>query len=53
MEQIAAGTTHIGQFSCQNMNFGLCRITWRADVSAETFQEIAQSVSAETSPAGP
>jgi hypothetical protein len=25
-EQIAAGTTHLGQFSYQNMNFGLCRI---------------------------
>lgn len=24
--QIAAGTTHIGQYSYQNMNFGLCRI---------------------------
>src|ERR1700722_9439146 len=25
-EQIAAGTTQIGQYSYQNMNFGLCRI---------------------------
>ena len=25
-EQIAAGTFHLGQFSYQNMNFGLCRI---------------------------
>lgn len=25
-EQIEAGTTHLGQFSYQNMNFGLCRI---------------------------
>ena len=25
-EQIAAGTTHLGQYSYQNMNFGLCRI---------------------------
>ena len=25
-EQIAAGTTNIGQYSYQNMNFGLCRI---------------------------
>jgi CubicO group peptidase (beta-lactamase class C family) len=24
--QIAAGTTHIGEYSYQNMNFGLCRI---------------------------
>jgi len=25
-EQIAAGTTHLGQYSYQNMNYGLCRI---------------------------
>jgi len=25
-EQIAAGTTHLGLYSYQNMNFGLCRI---------------------------
>jgi hypothetical protein len=25
-EQVAAGTTHLGQYSSQNMNFGLCRI---------------------------
>ena len=25
-DQIAAGTTHLGQFWYQNMNFGLCRI---------------------------
>jgi hypothetical protein len=25
-EQVAAGTTHLGQYSYQNMNFGLCRI---------------------------
>ena len=24
--QIATGTTHIGEYSYQNMNFGLCRI---------------------------
>jgi CubicO group peptidase (beta-lactamase class C family) len=24
--QVAAGTTHVGQYSYQNMNFGLCRI---------------------------
>lgn len=25
-EQVAAGTAHLGQYSYQNMNFGLCRI---------------------------
>ena len=25
-EQVAGGTTHLGQYSYQNMNFGLCRI---------------------------
>jgi CubicO group peptidase (beta-lactamase class C family) len=25
-QQVAAGTTHLGQYSYQNMNFGLCRI---------------------------
>jgi CubicO group peptidase (beta-lactamase class C family) len=25
-EQVAAGTTHLGQYSYQNMNYGLCRI---------------------------
>jgi negative regulator of replication initiation len=25
-EQIAAGTTHLGEYSYQNMNYGLCRI---------------------------
>jgi len=39
-EQIAAGTTHIGQFSYQNMNFGLCRIllaTINGNVSVDWF----------------